>query len=53
MDLKVGNFVIPIKGLFTVIGATLLLISLAIDFSYGKYSGAKLRIKKSPVYDMK
>ena len=27
---------IPVKGLLTVFGATFLLISLALDFSYGK-----------------
>lgn len=38
MRVTIGNFVTPVKGLTTVIGATLLLISLSIDFSYGKPS---------------
>ena len=36
MNLKVGKHVYPVKGLITSLGATLLLISMAIDFSYGK-----------------
>ena len=36
MNLKVGKHIYPVKGLITSLGATLLLISMAIDFSYGK-----------------
>ena len=36
MQLKLGKHVYPVKGLLTVFGATLLLISMAVDFSYGK-----------------
>jgi hypothetical protein len=35
MQLKLGKRVYPVKGLLTAFGATLLLISMAVDFSYG------------------
>ena len=35
MQLKLGKQVYPLKGLLTAFGATLLLISMAVDFSYG------------------
>ena len=34
--ITIGNFVMPIPGLMTVIGAIFILLSLAIDFSFGK-----------------
>ena len=34
--ITIGNFVMPNKGLLTVIGAIFVLLSLAIDFSFGK-----------------
>jgi len=34
MQLKLGKHVYPLKGLLTAFGATLLLISMAVDFSY-------------------
>lgn len=34
--LKIKSSLFPVKGLLTTLGATLILISLALDFSYGK-----------------
>ena len=34
--ITIGNFVMPFGGLRTVIGAIFILLSLAIDFSFGK-----------------
>ena len=36
MNFKVGKHIYPVKGLITAVGATLLLVSMAVDFSYGK-----------------
>ena len=35
--LRLNQVVIPARGLLTTIGGTLILISLALDFSYGNY----------------
>ena len=37
MHLKIKSSWFPVKGLLTTLGATLILISLALDFSYGKF----------------
>ena len=41
MMLRIGNFVMPTRGLKTVIGAIFILFSLAIDFSFGKLKTLK------------
>ena len=38
MQLKLGKQVYHVKGLFTAFGATLLLISIALDYSYGNFA---------------
>ena len=38
MLLKLGKHEYHVKGLFTAFGATLLLISIALDYSYGNFT---------------
>ncbi len=36
MFLKIRGRIFPVEGLLTALGATLLLLSFAVDFSYGE-----------------